>query len=217
MPNWVYSKLSVSGDAADVQRLKAQVGAPYTQTVPDWSDRTKMTTVENTDDFSFWNIVRPPEEKLDLYHGIHDGTEDKEWGWYNWNCEHWGTKWDAGDTSLNEYSEDNISYDFSTAWSPPVAAIATLSTQYPTLNITMDWEEEQGYGGTLDFTNGTVTVLDEYDIPATHEEMIFRKGYCWCDDSDPEDMPFTDCPGAIPAPSPEMLIPYNELDVEALS
>lgn len=218
MPNWVYSKVAVTGDAADVARLKEQVGRTYTMKDVDvWEGGTTVKKdVEYDDVISFWNIVAPEGEDLEKYQGSL-GTPGAMPFWYDWNCDNWGCKWDASDTDLTEIHGEHIEYTFSTPWSPPVPAMTSLAQQYPNLTLTMDWEEEQGFGGTLEFVKDDVTVLDEYDIPATHEEMMSRKEYCYCEDSDPEDMPFADCPGALPEPDPSMLIPHNELEIEALS
>lgn len=198
MPNWVYNGVSITGPEEDVQRLKAQVGAHYVQSQEVWDTVTKKTSrqdVECKDEFSFWNIVRPPEDKLDLYHAPSDNTADKTWGWYAWNSTHWGTKWDASDVSMEEHAPDHLHYRFQTAWGVPMGALQTLAEQYPNCAIENQWEEEQGFGGTLLFESDGYTVVDEYDTPATHEEQMSRNDYCYCQDSDdPDDFPFVDCP-----------------------
>lgn len=217
MPNWVYSNLAVTGPADDVQRLKDQVGKSYImKNAPVWNAGT-MTykDVEQSDVFSFWNIVSPPEDKLHLYHAKHDGSEDKTWGWYNWNCEHWGTKWDCSDVSIDVHGPDDVRYTFSTAWSPPVAAMIALSEQFPEVALSLEWEEEQGYGGTLEFSGGTYWITDEYDTPSTHAEMVERKEYCYCDGGD--EPYFSDCPNAEPEVPEEMYVSDNELDVEVVA
>lgn len=198
MPNWVYNSVSVTGDAADVARLKEQVGKTYVATHDVWDVDTKKMTrkaVECSDSFSFWNIVNPPEDKRHLYWAASDASADKTWGWYNWNNANWGTKWDASDVSLSEVSDEHLIYTFQTAWGSPDAALMNLAGQYPMLSISNEWEEEQGFGGTFDYTEGNFSVMDEYDVPATHEEQMGRKEYCYCEESDdPEDYPFADCP-----------------------
>jgi hypothetical protein len=198
MPNWVFNNVSITGPEEDVQRLKAQVGAAYTQKATVWDAATSshvVREIENTDVFSFWNIVRPPEDKMDLYHAVSDNKADGKWGWYGWNNANWGTKWDASDVGMEEYASDHISYRFSTAWGVPMEALVNLSDQYPTVTLENEWQEEQGFGGTLSYIAGEVTVLDEYDIPSTHEEQISRNDYCYCEnEEDPEDFPFEDCP-----------------------
>ena len=214
MPNWVYNSVSATGPDADVQRLKEQVGKAYTIEQDVWDVDAKKHVrkpVENTDEFSFWNIVRPPEDKMHLYSAISDGTADKTWGWYEWNCANWGTKWDASDVSIGLDNPDAVSYNFQTAWSVPMEALVMLSAQYPSLTIQNEWEEEQGFGGTLQYENGEVTILDEYDVPSTHAEMIFRKDYCYCEDNDPDDLPFDDCP----RDDNPLGISYREIEEEA--
>lgn len=42
-----------------------------------------------------------------------------EYDWYSWNCENWGTKWDAGNVYHTEITDTQIEVFFDTAWSPP--------------------------------------------------------------------------------------------------
>jgi hypothetical protein len=44
-------------------------------------------------------------------------------GWYTWNVNHWGTKWDFGKDKLDDplVVQDGLaSISFDTAWSPPI-------------------------------------------------------------------------------------------------
>lgn len=59
-------------------------------------------------------------------------------GWYEWNCKHWGTKWDACDTQIyNEDEIDELDDDdqvcviFNTAWSAPEPWYQKLSEIIP--------------------------------------------------------------------------------------
>lgn len=126
MPNWAYSKVTISGDRNEVSRLKEQVSQPYQD--PHDPDRT------NEGVFLLWNIVKPnnlsayrgeerakfdelvgadpeltelnklvlPDNNSDLVaRVIHEmATSD---GWYEWNCRNWGTKWDLGEKAYLEY------------------------------------------------------------------------------------------------------------------
>ena len=114
--------------------------------------------------------------------------------WYDWNVRNWGTKWDVASTDEEIYSEtslidegidDNqkyfLVYRFDTAWSPPIPVIEKLSKQYPSLKINLDFEEETGWGGEIEFTDGQQIVLSEYgwqcrECSAQLEETP------WCDD-----------------------------------
>jgi len=148
------------------------------------------------------NILPPPEDKLDEYHGVHgyangEKTGDTEYNWYNFNVREWGTKWDARDVDLLEDDETYLHYKFDTAWSPPNEVIAKLAEQNPNLNLTLEYREEQGWGGEITFTGSSVEVVKEWDVPETHaEEIEANNGDCWkCEnfDGNYSDL-YQDCP-----------------------
>tara|TARA_B100000959_G_scaffold280278_1_gene341817 strand:+ start:711 stop:1361 length:651 start_codon:yes stop_codon:yes gene_type:complete len=61
--------------------------------------------------------------------------------WYDWSCEHWGTKWDASEP----YLEDDgwmLRYDFDTAWSPPEPICEFLRDKFPDVHISWFFREE---------------------------------------------------------------------------
>lgn len=220
MPNWVYNNLSItdpSGEhTADVARLMEQVGSDYTTLTTTWENGTcevKEHTATNVG-LSFWNIKRPEGDDLTSYNES-IGAGGAMPFWYDWNVGNWGTKWDASDVDIQEYAADHKQITFSTAWSPPVEVLSTLSKQYPNLHIELEWEEEQGFGGTFTCTNGEVTVTDEYDIPQSHADYVARDKECGCEIW-ADEAPFVDCPTYEPEPDPSMLIPDDELEVEAI-
>jgi hypothetical protein len=200
MPNWVYNHLTIDGSKEDIAKVKAQVGATV---------KTKYKGADEVDEmldrepiFSFMNILPPPEDKLDEYHAVHgyangEKTGDTEYNWYNFNVREWGTKWDARDVELLEDDETYLHYKFDTAWSPPTEVIAKLAEQNPNLNITLEYREEQGWGGEVNFNGSTTEVVKEWDIPDSHaEEIEVNNEYCWkCEnfDGDYSDL-YEDCP-----------------------
>ena len=200
MPNWVFNHLTIDGSKEDIAKVKAQVGATI---------KTKYKSADEVDEevdrepiFSFMNILPPPEDKLEEYHAVHgyaDGKKsgDTEYNWYNFNVREWGTKWDARDVDLLEDDETYLHYKFDTAWSPPTEVIAKLAEQNPNLNITLEYREEQGWGGEIAFNGSTAEVVKEWDVPDTHaEEIAVNNDYCWrCEnfDGDFSDL-YEDCP-----------------------
>lgn len=58
--------------------------------------------------------------------------------WYDWCCEHWGTKWNAGDTCI--FDDDEVSFE--TAWCAPIPVIKKLSEMYPNKRIKMTSRDE---------------------------------------------------------------------------
>lgn len=200
MPNWVFNHLTIDGSKEDIAKVKAQVGAVV---------KRKYKGVDEVDEkideepiFSFMNILPPPEDKLDEYHAVHgytggEKTGDTEYNWYNFNVREWGTKWDARDVDLLEDDETYLHYKFDTAWSPPTEVIAKLAEQNPNLNLSLEYREEQGWGGEINFTGSSVEVVKEWDVPETHaEEIEVNNDYCWkCEnfDGDYSDL-YEDCP-----------------------
>lgn len=225
MPNWVYNNLSItdpSGEnVADVTRLMEQLNATYETIVTVW-DKTgegstmsqKKETVENVG-FSFWNIVKPEGGELTEYNES-IGAGGATPFWYDWNCTNWGTKWDASDVQVDSYSDTHKQFTFSTPWSAPIPVLVTLSEQYPNLHIELEWEEEQGFGGTYTFTNGEASETEYYDSPSSHADYVARYRECYCEMLD--EAQFEDCPNYVPEEEidPSQIISENELEVEAV-
>ena len=57
--------------------------------------------------------------------------------WYDWNCEHWGTKWNSfdGHMEFDELYGEELKYTFDTAWSPPAPILMALKEKFPDLSI----------------------------------------------------------------------------------
>jgi hypothetical protein len=203
MPNWVFNNLHLEGSAEDLQKVKAQLNAPYTRNFSGGEEVVYSNPV-----ISFLNIVRPPEDKMDEYEGVHGFADGKkqgegEFNWYNFNNRAWGTKWDVAvsdgqtysETQLNE-EEGHLHYAFQTAWSPPLAVIEALALQHPELEITLNYEEEQGWGGEIYWDKTGSSVVNEYDIPESHQDFIDRdnEGGCVCSYEDDKSEWYEDCP-----------------------
>jgi hypothetical protein len=181
MPNWVYNSLTLEGNKELIEEVAEQLGKPFT--VGD-------TTYDNPI-ISFWNMVKPSDDSLEEYNtSAKGGSITTPNNWYSWNNQHWGTKWDiaVGDnrneTSI-ERGDKIVIYTFQTAWSPPIPALIALSNNYPELELFLDYEEEQGWGGEVIIKNGEVSIVSEHN---------WR---CWgCDyleTNDPKDNYCDDC------------------------
>lgn len=205
MPNWVYNNITFSGDADKVQALKKQVGAttqiPGFEYVRDSSGNLELLTTgeratkltvhtEENPVFSFWNIVQPttPEE-LETYH---------DQGWYDWNIENWGTKWNASDPEVLEEQSGLWNVYFATAWSAPHEVLVKLSEQHPEVSIRNEWREEQGYGAHQVYSEGTHWLDKEWNVPESHEDYVENVGEddCPCISYGLEESqyPYEDCP-----------------------
>ena len=72
----------------------------------------------------FEKIIPMPEN---IYQGNLGPDERKLYGsnnWYDWSINHWGTKWNAYDTSCDK---ENNTVTFDTAWSCPLPVLDALA------------------------------------------------------------------------------------------
>jgi hypothetical protein len=219
MPNWVHQTVTITGAefADEIAKLKEQVSKPY---VHKWAEKSynheakkwefvglKEENVESP--FAFWNVIKPADDILDVYYGVIDdkieieglGILDKVLldlagsnGWYEWNCRNWGTKWSASGIDVTVDEPTHLTYVYNTAWSPSLEVVQELSRQYPNLTFSIDYVEEQGWGGERAYKGGEVTYSLEYDIPESHAEVVERGNECFCYADDYK--PFADCPTA---------------------
>jgi hypothetical protein len=148
MPNWVYNNLSIEGEEA--QAIK---------------EKLVKVTEEGVLPLSLMNIISPTD--MERYRKVVGSGDPENYAhpdnWYNWNIRNWGTKWDVGSPAIVEDTPEKVSYTFDTAWSAPYEAIRALSSLYPTTVITLEWEEEQGYGATTQFLAGDESELESHN------------------------------------------------------
>ena len=98
--------------------------------------------------------------------------------WYDWSCEHWGTKWNAYDCSFDGDSE----LSFSTAWSAAHPIVKQLSSQYPELPFEHSWADED-YGcnlGRCEYLGGEL--IDEYLPDHCSKEAYEMAAEVWASD-----------------------------------
>jgi hypothetical protein len=110
--------------------------------------------------------------------------------WYSWNTSNWGTKWDVAvsdgdkypDTELLEYEskgDDNwLVYKYNTAWSPAVTILTKLSLLVPNSLLTLEFEEETGWGGEYEIVRGEVKELLEYENRCYACDSYDTLSYC---------------------------------------
>ena len=147
---------------------------------------------ENIDDLEY--VKQPASSDLDV--------SDPNWwsdiqakslvsnAWYDWNIRNWGTKWDVAVSESKEYADTYIEgptengenlvvyYNFNTAWSPPIPAMEKLSAQYPSLLLTLSYEEETGWGGECEFLRGEMISDSDYDSKCRDCDATNTLEYC---------------------------------------
>ena len=195
MANWVYNSMTVTGPEEDITRFMEVMSRPRPHKIEQEDGTYTIGVVEDEKPslLSFWNTVAP----TDLTEYFTEASSDRNpLNWYVWNIDNWGTKWDAGHAEVSRDSETRVYYNFETAWSSPDAFYVALSEQWPTLDFSVTWEEEQGFGEELEMKDGEVTVLRSWDIPNSHQDFIDqdKEDQCICTWSDDEEEWFDDCP-----------------------
>lgn len=193
MPNWVYNSLTIEDTPDVVNVIKEQLNKPFSYIHDTWDNETKdfgkKETFYSAPVFAFWNIIKP--DNLEEYHTTSDGTQlANPLNWYNWNNAHWGTKWDVARADGREYDDtelqdevengDNLVlvYRFNTAWSPPIPALLELSRQYPKTLLNLEWEEEQGFGGEVEFLHGDIISQFDYESKCMDCGLVDCLEYC---------------------------------------
>jgi hypothetical protein len=134
MPNHITNILHINGPRSDID----QIIGPNT----------------NPELFTFKYVVPYPPE-----------ATDESWDWYNWQVTNWGTKWDAYETCFisNELNEDNAEIHFQTAWSPPVAWLASAIERFPNIEFKLYWlDEDYPTSGQILASNGQITKNEYY-------------------------------------------------------
>ena len=158
--------------------------------------------------FAFWNIHSPLEEGITMEEYVQQPKRDgvdmtqPDWfaksvefaktqkDWYSWNNTNWGTKWDVAvsddnkypDTRLEVYESEgddhSLVYSFQTAWSPAITVLEKLSNLVPNSLLTLNFEEESGWGGEYEILRGTVTELFNYDNRCRDCDEMDTLEYC---------------------------------------
>ena len=92
--------------------------------------------------------------------------KDEESNWHDWKCSNWGTKWNAYEIDYNKNEEDKtISYDFQTAWTPPVNWLDKISTKYLNIKFELEYSEPGcDFGGYIKYVDGNIESVHEYSL-----------------------------------------------------
>lgn len=183
MPNWVYNTIDCSDKNVlnFIKKNCLEDGGHFTfdKLLPMptiLKGITCPTQVVPDKKFKKLILLNEDREKFELLtQGIADDCISesankqllKEYGavnWYDWACNTWGCKWDASGSKLNP--EESI-WVFFTPWSPPTGFInvfaASIAKEYPELTpFTWEWEEEQGFGETLEISGGKCSCIKSW-------------------------------------------------------
>ncbi|RKN86774.1 hypothetical protein [Paenibacillus ginsengarvi] len=105
-------------------------------------------------EFDFNKLIPMPQEIIASF-----DTPGISPPWYNWSLEHWGTKWNAYEISVNE----NV-IRFDTAWSAPFPIFESLHEKFSDFTFDIKYaDEDMGYNfGHFEYMPGKTT---SYSLP----------------------------------------------------
>jgi hypothetical protein len=162
MPNYCNNSLFIQGESVDVAKFY------------------ENNMIKGSDDMELDFSRAVPQPKFD--NPTEQEMFDSE-GWYDWNIQNWGTKWNAN-TNYYDYEEDSEQFtvDFDTAWSPPIAWLEKVVAKYPELTFNLAYHEAgMNFRGEADGSEGEL-VNETWDM--TKKDLI-ELGYV--DEDEEED------------------------------
>ena len=79
----------------------------------------------------------------------YEGDQD----WYMWRVNNWGCKWDIGDVYFeHQAEEDQIVFEFSSPWGPPVEAFSRWAQADGRVQFTLEyWEPGMAFAGRVSY------------------------------------------------------------------
>ena len=158
MPNHVYNTIEIDEEySAKLEQLISKDKDYWTglfQSVHPMPPSLDITSPQNDDESK-----KIAEDNIKKY-----GHKD----WYDWRTDddNWGNKW--GD--YEGYYDDCV-YQFNTAWAPPSHQfLHRLAKIIPSFVIS--YEEETGWGGYIQFTDGEITEDFFHEEPPFYETEL---------------------------------------------
>ena len=195
--------MTIQGPKEQVDSIKNRLNKPYTKKHDNWNMETQQMEVKtykySNPVFAFHNIYNHIEAGIadeeyikqpDYTLPIEEAMKFKGNFWYDFNVREWGTKWDVAvsddnaypDTELLEHKSEGedqwLVYRFNTAWSPPAPAMEKLSALVPNCVVTLEFEEETGWGGEYEFVNGQMTAESSYESKCRDCDSEDSLSYC---------------------------------------
>jgi hypothetical protein len=160
MPNWCECKLRITGPIAERRRFiyqSIETDKYNNEPPPDLND-TDVLLNKVADMLEY----RAPERRCLSFKEFVPMPEDEK-DWYNWCINNWGTKWDASDPNITD-NKSATTYEFSTAWAPPIPVIMAAAAQYPELTFDMRyWEGGMGFQGRLRVKGNEILIHEDKD------------------------------------------------------
>lgn len=149
MPNWCNNYATLTGPKEQIDELIVEIKKSDDRDTP----------------YEILNKLRPR-------------PADQEENWYDWNVNHWGTKWDISLAGYEIVNETTVTLSFDSAWSPPLELYEYLVEQGWEVDAYYD-EPGMAYCGRFwegvdmqyEYANMSAAEAEEY-IPSEIDEMF---------------------------------------------
>lgn len=159
MPNWTLNCIKIEGEARDIREFLAAVRSQdkifdFNRLIP-MPELLKRTgtgyEIIDGKKVTSWYVVR--EASLESPEEVRAFTPEEEAvlrdigysNWYDWANANWGTKWNAGEASLEGESPIERGWAevvFHTAWCAPEPVLRKMIAMFPGLKFTCHWSDE---------------------------------------------------------------------------
>ena len=110
--------------------------------------------------------------------------------WYDWSCENWGSKWNSWSFTLlvdeNEENQQNLCFQFTTAWSPVIPIFDKLADLFPKLIFSVAYIDEfENFAGLFTSTYGEKYLQDlDQEDPRMRDFLTEHFGYNFSDEDE---------------------------------
>jgi len=166
MPNWSYNTLTIKDSNLNLIKLKKLLSSKHTEL-----DFEKIKS-PNRYILRKKKIWRKMSQKEKERWGVGGGSKFGSWvfnnGLQDWNCRHWGTKWNSS-CDYVKLENNELIYSFDTAWGPPMGIINLLFDRFKTIDIELTYSIEGGQGSGEIKTENRKTVIDDHWTPHVFE------------------------------------------------
>jgi hypothetical protein len=98
--------------------------------MPNWCQNVATIYHEDNEKIdAIENELNKEKDDVALFQMLRPRPADQEENWYSWNCENWGTKWDASVYDFDRVDDNTIKINFDTAWGPCIALYENLDSE----------------------------------------------------------------------------------------
>ena len=171
MPNHCTNHLQVSGDTDEVKRFRHAITQGELQEHEHFRilDNLLPTPDElrNTPSGSFSDENQKIVDEQNKSNIAKFGHKD----WYEWNCANYGSKWSDYEVVIERDDAGELDLCFVSAWSPVIQGIVRVSSQFPTLEFVLTYDEGgMAFMGACAIQDGELRAHIEEDYPEMTED-----------------------------------------------